>query len=98
MAKGPSVEDRLDEIATLGKDPDTPAARNQLHKHLSNRVSLIVAKAAEVIAHLEDREFTGDLIAAFQRFMVDPAKSDKGCAAKTAIVKALLAADCDDDS
>ena len=98
MAKGPSVEDKLAELATLGKDPDSPEARNKLHKHLSNKVSLIVTKTAEIIAHLEDREFTGDLIAAFHRFMIDPAKSDKGCAAKTAIVRALLAGDCDDDS
>src|SRR4030095_8290687 len=30
-------------------------------------------------------------------FMQNPTKSDKGCAAKTAVIKALLAADCDDE-
>lgn len=97
MAKGPSIEDKLAELATLGKEPDTPEARKQLHKHLASKISLIVAKAAEIVAHLEDREFIADLIAAFHRFMKDPAKTDKGCAAKTALVKALLAADCDDE-
>jgi HEAT repeat protein len=97
MAKGPSIEDKLAELATLGKEPDTPEARKQLHKHLAGKISLIVARAAGIVAHLEDQEFTPDLIASFHRFMKDPAKSDKGCAAKTAIVKALLAADCDDE-
>lgn len=97
MAKGPSIEDRLAEIATLGKEPNTPDARQQLHKHLASKISLIVTKVAEIVAHLEDSDFNADLIAAFQRFMIDPAKTDKGCAAKTAIVKAMLAADCDDD-
>ncbi|HXU39536.1 MAG TPA: hypothetical protein VN937_24490 [Blastocatellia bacterium] len=97
MAKAPSIEDKLAELATLGKEPDTPEARKQLRKHLAGKISLIVAKAAEIVAHLEDHEFTPDLIAAFHRFMKDAAKTDKGCAAKTAIVKALLAADCDDE-
>jgi HEAT repeat protein len=97
MAKAPSIEDKLAELATLGKEPDTPEAHKQLHKHLAGKISLIVAKAAEIVAHLENSEFTADLIAAFHRFMKDAAKSDKGCAAKTAIVKALLAADCDDE-
>ena len=93
MAKAPSIEDKLAELATLGKEPDTPDARKQLHKHLAGKISLIVAKSAEIVANLEDHEFTPDLIAAFHRFMKDPAKTDKGCAAKIAIIKALLAAD-----
>lgn len=97
MAKAPSIEDRLAEVATLAKSPDTPKARKQLRKHVASKTSLIVAKTAEIIAHIEDHDFTPDLIAAFHRFMIDPAKTDKGCAAKTAIVKALLAADCDDE-
>lgn len=96
MAKATSVEDRLVELATLAKEPDTPETRKQLHKHLASKINLIIAKAAAIVAHLEDHEFTPDLITAFHRFMIDPAKTDKGCAAKTAIVKALLAADCDD--
>ncbi len=97
MAKAASIEDRLTDLATLSKSPDTPEARKELRKHLTSKVSLIVARAAEVVVHIEGHEFVPDLIAAFHRFMLDPAKTDKGCAAKTAIVKALLAADCDDE-
>ncbi len=97
MAKAAPIEDRLAELATLAKSPDTPETRKQLRKHLASKTSLIVAKTAEIIAHLEDHDFLPDLIAAFHRFMIDPVKTDKGCAAKTAIVKALLAVDCDDE-
>ena len=39
-----------------------------------------------------------DLVAAFRRFMVESAKSDKGCVAKIAVVKALLATEnCDEE-
>jgi HEAT repeat protein len=97
MAKVPSIEDRLAELATLSKSSDTPEARNQLRKHLASKTSLVVAKTAEIVAHIEDHDFAPDLITAFHRFMTNPAKTDKGCAAKTAVVKALLAADCDDE-
>ena len=97
MAKAPSIEDRLAEVAALAKSPDAPETQKQLRKHLASKTSLVVARTAEIIAHIEDHDFTPDLIAAFHRFMKDPAKTDKGCAAKTAIVKALLAADCDDE-
>lgn len=97
MAKAPSIEDRLAELAALSKAPDTPETRKQIRKHLADKASLVAAKAAEIVAHLEDHDFVPDLIAAFHRFMTDPAKTDKGCAAKTAIAKALLAAECDDE-
>jgi len=97
MAKASSIEDRLAEIARINKDTNTPEARKELRKHLSSKTSLIVAKAAEIAARIEDHQFVPDLVAAFHRFMQDPAKTDKACAAKTAIVKALLALDCDDE-
>ncbi|HSE37378.1 MAG TPA: hypothetical protein VLG74_08765 [Blastocatellia bacterium] len=97
MAKAGTIEDRLAEIAILGKSPDNPDARKQLRKHLASKTSPVVARAAEIIAGIEDHGFTPDLIAAFHRFMLDPVKTDKGCSAKTAVLKALLAADCDDE-
>lgn len=97
MAKAASIEDRLAELATLSKLPDTPETRKQLRGHLASKASLVVARAAAIVAHLEEHDFVPDLTAAFHRFMRDSAKTDKGCAAKIAVVKALLAAECDDD-
>jgi HEAT repeat protein len=97
MAKATSIEDRLADVARLSREPDTPETRKQIRAHLTGKVSLIVARTAEIVGRLQDHDFVPDLIAAFNRFMTDPVKTDKGCAAKTAIVKALLAADCDDE-
>src|SRR5262245_21443838 len=97
MARSVAIEDRLAEIAILSKSPDTPELRKQLRKHLASKTSLVVAKTAEIVAHLENDDLVPDLVVAFHRFMSDSAKTDKGCAAKTAIVKALLAGDCDDE-
>lgn len=97
MAKAPSVEDRLADLAILGKAPDTAESRKQLRGHLAGKISLVVARAAAIVAHIDGHDLVSDLIAAFHRFMKDSAKADKGCAAKTAIVKALLACECDDE-
>jgi len=97
MAKAPSVEDRLTDVARLARAPDSPEVRAQLRKHLASKVSLVVARAADVVRQIEDHDFASDLAAAFDRFMVDPVKTDKGCVAKIAVVKALLAAQCDED-
>jgi HEAT repeat protein len=97
MAKAASTEERLAELARLSNSPDTPEAREELRKHLASKASLVVARASEIVARIDDHEFVPDLIAAFHRFMLDSAKTDKGCAAKTGLVKALLAADCDDE-
>src|SRR4030095_1378274 len=97
MAKSTSIEDRLAEVATLSTAPDTPEARKQLRKQLDSKTSPIVAKTAQIIAHLESHDLLPDLVAAFHRFMTDPVKTDRGCAAKIAVVKALLAADSDDE-
>src|SRR6478672_3216830 len=95
MPQGASTEDRLAELARIGKSPDDPQSRSQLRRYLASKTSLIVARAAEIAAHIEHDEFVPDLMSAFDRFMQNAAKNDKGCAAKTAIVKALLAGDCD---
>ena len=97
MAKSASIEDRLAEVAALSKAPDSSEARKQLRKHLASKTSPIVAKSAEIAAHLDSPDFLPDLVAAFHRFMVDPVRTDKGCVAKIAVVKALLAGDSDDE-
>jgi HEAT repeat protein len=97
MAKAPSVEDRLADLARLGKSPDSSEARAQLRNHLASKVSLVAATAADVVRRIEDHDSVPDLVAAFHRFMIDPVKTDKGCVAKIAVVKALLAAESDEE-
>jgi len=97
MPKSPSTEDQLAELATLAESLESPDTRKRLRKHLGSKSSPIVARAAQIIARIEDHDFGPELVQAFHRFLIDPAKTDKGCVAKCAIVKALLAADCDDE-
>ncbi len=76
---------------------ESPAARAKALRHaLGNRNNYIVAKAADLVRELSLAELTPDLLAAFDRFFVDPAKSDPQCWAKDAISRALAALDCQD--
>ncbi len=61
----------------------------ELRKALRDRNNYYVSKAAARVAELAMSELAPDLVAAFERFMIDPAKADKQCWAKTAIAKAL---------
>jgi HEAT repeat protein len=97
MAKLTSIEDRLAELSRLAESLESAETRKQLRKHLASKSSPIVARAAQIIARIEDHDFGPELIQAFHRFLIDPTKTDKGCLAKCAVVKALLVADCDDE-
>src|SRR5215831_13280629 len=97
MAKSSLIEDRLAELAALADSLESPHTRKQLRKHLASKESPIVARAAQIVARIEDHDFGPDLVQAFHRFLVDPTKTDKGCMAKCAIVKALLAAGNEDE-
>lgn len=95
MAKRSSLEDTLAELRALRERGDSPATAATLRKAVGSRASLVVAKAAQVAGELEARSLTDALEQAFERFMANPVKTDKGCQAKTAIAEALavLAAD-----
>lgn len=89
MARRPSLEDQLATLAEFGRAPDSPESREALQRAISGRNSILVAKAARVAASGRLRDLLDPLAAAFDRFMVHPARSDKGCRAKTAIAHAL---------
>src|SRR6201999_1063758 len=58
-----------------------------------NRSNLVIAKAAKLVGELKLSELMPDLVAAFDRMWVNPAKLDKRCAAITEIVSALYELD-----
>ncbi len=90
MPRRPSLEDRLARLSELLAEPDAGVARRELAKALGDRSNYLVAKAAKITAELGFDELAGDLAEAFDRFMVEPARTDKGCVAKSAIAKALV--------
>jgi hypothetical protein len=86
----PGLEERLAELVELRRAPDAPENAAKLRQGLARRSNVLAAKAAQLVAEFGLDELTPELLAAFDRFMEKPAETDKGCLAKTAIVKALL--------
>jgi HEAT repeat protein len=62
-----------------------------LRETLVSADSPAVARAAEIIRDFEIAELAGELEGAFRRFLANPQRNDKGCAAKTALAHALCA-------
>jgi HEAT repeat protein len=81
------------ELATLEALRDVPpeAAEPELVKALKLRNNLLVSKAAAATLHHRLTNLTPHLVAAFSRFLENPAKSDPQCWAKNAIAKTLAA-------
>jgi HEAT repeat protein len=84
-----AYEKKLAELEALRSAPDGAAVENALRKALLDRSNYLVSKAAAIAGDLRIENLIPDLIAAFDRFLKDPVKSDSQCWAKTAIVKAL---------
>ena len=90
------LEQNLARLSAVRADPLAPGAAADLHTALSARSNLVVARAAEIVAEWELRDYTVDLVHAFDRFMSDPVRRDPTCAAKTAVAEALLRLEHDD--
>jgi HEAT repeat protein len=71
------------------RDAGPALLRPALAAALEREAAPAAAKAARLAAEREQGQLLPNLVRAFGRFMVRPAKSDPGCAAKTAIVEAL---------
>ena len=72
-----------------GPAPDA-AQTEQLRKALTHRNNFLVSKAAKLVADAELFTLLPDVLAAYDRFFLDAAKSDPQCWAKNALVKALV--------
>lgn len=84
------LEERLNAISALRREPLGPELLAKLRAALTDPHSLVVARAARVAGDLSLTELEPELIAAFERLMVDPGKLDKGCSACKNIAEALL--------
>ncbi len=84
-----TFDKKIETLEALRSASDPAAVPGQLRKALKDPNNYLVAKAVAIAADLKLEELTPDLVAAFDRFLVDPVKSDPQCWAKTAIAKAL---------
>jgi HEAT repeat protein len=76
-------------LHAMRNQPRTSETTLELRRCLADGSSLIVAEAARIIRDQAVPEMAADLVAAFDRFMIDPEESDKQCRAKIEIVDAL---------
>jgi HEAT repeat protein len=84
-----SLESQLDHLAELRAQPPSPEGRAEVTAYLGSKMNLLVAKAARIAGEWQCAELAPELVAAFERFMVKPETTDKRCAAKIEILKAL---------
>ncbi len=87
MKKLDPIKQKLERLAELR----AAAAASDLRPFLADKSNFVVARAASLAGGLRIEELAPELAAAFDRIMSHPARLDPGCAAATAIVKALLA-------
>ncbi|HTL28431.1 MAG TPA: HEAT repeat domain-containing protein, partial [Tepidisphaeraceae bacterium] len=98
MAKAEPVEIQLDRLASLRKEPDPAKVHAEVAKAIASRTNLISAKGADLARELQIKDFGEAMHEAFDRFMQKGGSSDKGCAAKTAIARALYELGMDDQA
>ena len=89
MSKADPIEKALNEIGELRTAGSPEEQAEKLRVFLKNRSNLVVAKAAKLVRELQLPALVPELVAAFDRMWVNPAKLDKRCAAMTEIVSAL---------
>lgn len=89
MAHARKTEDCLEDLHRLRGKLPVPEAAAELRPYVRHKSNLVVAKAAKLAGEFELHDLRVDLVEAFDRFLRDPAKTDRGCPAKTEIVRAL---------
>jgi HEAT repeat protein len=93
MARTRSTDARLAKLRLLQNAPRSPSLLHDLQIALADSSNLVAAEAATIIGEGRFMELGPDLVAAFERFLDDPVKTDKLCRAKIAIAEALTQID-----
>jgi HEAT repeat protein len=93
MTKSDRTEQALGWLSALESELDDAAVARELKGYLADRSNLVVAKAAKIARDRGLTQLLPDLVSAFDRLMVDPAKLDKRCAGLTEISMALYEMD-----
>ncbi|HBF33029.1 TPA: hypothetical protein DDW35_00560 [Candidatus Sumerlaeota bacterium] len=92
-----TLEDQFAALDALSEVEDVAQRESALRGALRGKSNFVVARAARLTGQWEFKKMIPDMVAAFERFMKNPVKTDKGCAAKLAIVEALNALDYDSE-
>ncbi len=84
-----ALDRKIEALEALRTAAPADDAREQLRQGLKERNNFLVARAAEIAADGKYDDLIPDLLAAYDRFFVDAAKSDPHCLAKLALARAL---------
>lgn len=90
--KSQSIDGKLATLAEIQREIDSGMITSlvePISAALKDRSNIVTAKGAQLCGRLMSRESIPDLLGSYERFLKNPAKSDKGCLAKSAIIKAL---------
>jgi hypothetical protein len=91
-----SFERELAQLEAMsGVVPDA-AGIERVRRALGHQNNYLVAKAARLVADFGLGNLLPEVLVAFDRFFVDPVKSDPQCWAKNALAKALVKLECQD--
>jgi HEAT repeat protein len=90
MTNRKRLQEKLAKLKEIRQDPKSPEAIKELEKSLSGTSNHLAAAAARIVGEFEMDELEDCLVQAFDRFMDNPVKTDKGCVAKKAIAEALF--------
>ncbi len=96
MPARPSIDGRLRRVRGLRDESDHAALRAAVSKSLTDSSNLVVAEAAKIVGDMQLSGFEPELLRTFERLLIDPIKSDKGCRGKSAVVEALNRLEFDD--
>lgn len=83
------IEAEIESLSSQCAGPPAQAIA-ALRKALADRINLIVAKAAKIVAEMRLEDLLPDLLRAFDRLFDKPAERDPQCWGKNAIAKALV--------
>jgi HEAT repeat protein len=89
MASRLSLDDKLAAVRAIRNQPPSATDVMELRRFIGDRSNLVVAAAAAIVGERTLVELAADLEAAFDRFLIDPLKTDKLCRAKIAVIQAL---------
>jgi HEAT repeat protein len=93
--KKPTLEERIEQLNSLLIQGTASQRTETLREALKDKNNFLVAKAAKSSADNLCYELIPELRDAYRRFLNDPLKNDKTCAAKRALARALYELDYD---
>ena len=93
MAKASSLDTELAQARRLADRPPADLTDAEIRSLLASKHGMVASKGAQLTAEAKRETLIPDLLRAFDRFLVNGEKTDRGCVGKFAAINALCALD-----